>query len=254
MPEISLELNRMVWDAVGPSMTANALPHWGPLATPEDELKLLGDIREQRVLELGCGGGHSLLWLAAAGAAELWGLDISRNQLIAARQALDARQVPARLVRGSFEDAAGLPAAHFDLAVSVFALGWAMLLDLALARIAGCLRPGGRLVFSWEHPFFSVLAERNGEVIVAERYRGDGRPRRRAFHGTEVALIPRSLGDWIAAVSAAGLILEGLVEPGLDERQLADHHLAPGYAYSLAKASRVPTTFILAARKPGSPA
>lgn len=250
MQEAHLEVNRAIWDKVGPSLRSTALPRWGPLALPEGELQLLGDLRGQRVLELGCGDGGSLIWLAEAGAGELWGLDISASQLIAARQRLDDRQFSARLIQSSFEDAAGLPEDHFDLAVSVFALGWAIGLDSAMARIARCLKPGGRLVFSWEHPFFSHLAEREGQVIVGEPYLGDGRPQHRSFHGVEVVLVVRSLGDWIAALRGSGLILDGLIEPGLDERQLAEHHREPGYVYSFAKASRVPTTFIVAAHKP----
>ncbi|HEX7200191.1 MAG TPA: methyltransferase domain-containing protein, partial [Dongiaceae bacterium] len=146
----------------------------------------------------------------------------------------------------------GAPEGYFDLAVSVFALGWAIGLDSAMARIARCLKPGGRLVFSWEHPFFSLLAERDSQVTVGEPYLGDGRPQHRSFHGVEVALVARSLGDWIAALRGSGLILDGLIEPGLDERQLAEHHREPGYVYSFAKASRAPTTFIVAAHKPGA--
>jgi SAM-dependent methyltransferase len=252
MQEAHLELNRAIWDKIGPSLRTTTLPRWGPLALPEDELKLLGDLEGRRVLELGCGDGGSLVWLAEAGAGELWGLDISASQLIAARQRLDAREFPARLIQSSFEEAAGLPEDYFDLAVSVFALGWAVGLDAAMARIARCLRPGGRLVFSWEHPFFSLLAERDGQVIVGEPYPSDGRPQPRSFHGVEVMLVARSLGDWIAALRGSGLVLEGLIEPRLDERQLADHHRQPGYVYSFAKASRVPTTFIVAAHKPGA--
>ena len=253
MQEAHLELNRAIWDKIGPSTRATVLPRWGPLALPESELKLLGDPRGQRVLELGCGDGSSLVWLAEAGAGELWGLDISASQLIAARQRLDDRQFSARLIQSSFEDAVGLPEGYFDLAVSVFALGWALGLESAMARIARCLRPGGRLVFSWEHPIFSLLAERDGQVIVGEPYLSDGQARHRSFHGVEVALVQRSLGDWIAALRGAGLILENLIEPGLDERQLADHHRQPGYVYSFAKACRVPTTFIIAAHKPRGP-
>jgi ubiquinone/menaquinone biosynthesis C-methylase UbiE len=252
MQEAHLEVNRAIWDKVGPSLRSTALPRWGPLAFPEGELQLLGDLRGQRVLELGCGDGGSLVWLAEAGAGELWGLDISASQLIAARQRLDDRQLSARLIQSSFEEAQGLPEGHFDLAVSVFALGWAIGLDSAMARIARCLKPGGRLVFSWEHPFFSLLAERDGQVIVSEPYPGDGRPQHRSFHGVEVVLVARSLGDWIAALRSSGLILDGLIEPGLDERQLAEHHRETGYVYSFAKASRVPTTFIVAAHKLGA--
>jgi hypothetical protein len=70
--------------------------------------------------------------------------------------------------------------------------------------------------------------------------------------GIEVVLVARSLGDWIAALRGSGLILEALIEPGLDERQLAGHHRELGSVYSFAKASRVPTTFIMAAHKPAA--
>src|SRR5215469_18807285 len=84
--EAHLELNHAIWDKIGPSLRTTALPRWGPLVLPEDELNLLGDLTGQRVLELGCGDGGSLVWLAEGGAGELWGLDISASQLIAARQ------------------------------------------------------------------------------------------------------------------------------------------------------------------------
>jgi len=73
MQEAHLELNRAIWDKFGPSIRRTALPRWGPLAPPEDELKLLGNLRGQRVLELGCGDGGSLVWLAEAGAASSGG-------------------------------------------------------------------------------------------------------------------------------------------------------------------------------------
>jgi hypothetical protein len=60
------------------------------------------------------------------------------------------------------------------------------------------------------------MAQPSGRVIVGEPYPGDGRPQHRSFHGVEVVLVARSLGDWIAALRGSGLILEGLVEPGLD--------------------------------------
>ena len=41
MQEAHLELNRAIWDKIGPSIRATALPRWGPLALPEDELDLL---------------------------------------------------------------------------------------------------------------------------------------------------------------------------------------------------------------------
>lgn len=250
MSEPSLDMNRAFWDAIGPSTTATALPRCGPLVAPEEATSLLGDLRGKRVLELGCGGGHSLVWLGHAGAAELWGLDFSQTQLADAQTRLDAQGISARLLNATLEDAAGLPAEYFDCILSVFALGWSTHLDGTLARIATCLKPGGKLIFSWEHPFFPVLAHRDGQVIVAEAYGTDVPPRRRSFRGVEGAFARRTLGDWIAAVLRAGLAIEALIEPALDKSQLADRHRDPSYIYSAEKARLAPTTFIVKASKP----
>jgi SAM-dependent methyltransferase len=72
-----LEINQAAWDRVAPLFFGGtALPQYGPLAPTENELNLL-DARAQKVLELGCGSGHSLRYLAERGATELWGIDLS---------------------------------------------------------------------------------------------------------------------------------------------------------------------------------
>lgn len=67
-----LAVNQAGWDAVAHQFYGGtALPEYGPLAPSEDRLQLLGDLAGSRVLEVGCGSGHSLLYLAQRGAAEL---------------------------------------------------------------------------------------------------------------------------------------------------------------------------------------
>ncbi len=77
-----LNVNQAGWNAVAHKYYGGtALPEYGPLAPTEDRLQLLGDIDGLRVLEVGCGSGHSLLYLAQRGAAELWGLDLAPAQI-----------------------------------------------------------------------------------------------------------------------------------------------------------------------------
>ncbi len=67
-----LDVNQVGWNAVAHTFYGGtALPASGPLAPTEDRLHLLGDVAGLRVLELGCGSGHSLLYLAQHGATEL---------------------------------------------------------------------------------------------------------------------------------------------------------------------------------------
>jgi hypothetical protein len=64
-PEVALATNRDGWNTVAPHFHGStALPEYGPLAPTEDSLRLLDSTSGQRVLELGCGSGHSLLYLA----------------------------------------------------------------------------------------------------------------------------------------------------------------------------------------------
>src|SRR3954453_2794769 len=75
-------INRAGWNAAAPRFYgAAALPKYGPFAQTEDVLDLLGDVRDQAVLEIGCGSGHSLLFLAQHRARDLWGVDLSTQQI-----------------------------------------------------------------------------------------------------------------------------------------------------------------------------
>ena len=70
----ALATNRAGWDRVAPRVYGEtALPEYGPLAPTEASLALLDGESQRRVLELGCGSGHSLRYLAERGAQELWG-------------------------------------------------------------------------------------------------------------------------------------------------------------------------------------
>ena len=88
-PEVALATNREGWNHVAPRFHGGtALPEYGPLAPTESTLHLLDDISGIRALELGCGSGHSLLYLATHGARELWGLDLSPVQIQFAEETL----------------------------------------------------------------------------------------------------------------------------------------------------------------------
>jgi SAM-dependent methyltransferase len=72
-----LATNRAGWNQVAPMFHGGtALPEYGPLVPTEDELRLLDAEPDLCALELGCGSGHSLRYLAERGARELWGIDL----------------------------------------------------------------------------------------------------------------------------------------------------------------------------------
>jgi len=59
--------------------------HYGPTSPGELELKLLGNVKEKHVLEVGCGGGQNSIVLAKWGAKPV-GLDVSEEQIKYAKQ------------------------------------------------------------------------------------------------------------------------------------------------------------------------
>ncbi|MDK2966042.1 MAG: hypothetical protein PWP53_1654 [Lacrimispora sp.] len=70
--------NRKSWDSMADTwFGATALPVYGCLAPTETELKLFPDLDGKKVLDIGCGSGHSLKWCGDNGASELWGIDLS---------------------------------------------------------------------------------------------------------------------------------------------------------------------------------
>lgn len=113
--------------------------------------EILGDLRNRRVLELGCGAGHNLAHLAAHSGAKATGIDAASLQIHRARAHYGY------LANAKFLAADALLHLHatqppFDAIYSVFgAIG---LTDPAqlLPAVAARLTNGGRLAFSVPHP------------------------------------------------------------------------------------------------------
>jgi len=110
---------------------------------------LLPDLIGKLVLELGCGTGKFCEYLVEHGAKSVVGLDISSRMLeIAIRDIKDSRIT---FVEKSIEDF-NAKNATFDLIVSSLALHYIADLYDTFNKINICLKLGGHLVFSVEHP------------------------------------------------------------------------------------------------------
>jgi SAM-dependent methyltransferase len=105
--------------------------------------RLLDATPDPRALELGCGSGHSLRYLAERGARELWGIDLSPVQIAFAEETLRPFAPRVRLIESPMEVDPGVPSDHFDLVFSIYGPGWTTDLPATLALVARYLRPGG---------------------------------------------------------------------------------------------------------------
>lgn len=190
---------------------------WGPEGLDEDVAHLLGPaagLVGARVLEIGCGGGQGARWAAAQGAAAV-GADTSFGMLTSVPATVPGEPGPV-LVQA---DARALPLPD-GWAQTVFsaygALPFVADVGTVLAEVARVLEPGGRWVFSTSHPVRWGFPDVPGvEGLTATRSYfdrtpyaerdGDGRLLYAEHH--------RTVGDWVRLLTAAGFVLDDVVEP-----------------------------------------
>ena len=244
------EINRVGWDAIAHLFYgAAALPNYGPFAQTEEVLGLLGNIANKAVIEIGCGSGHSLLYLARQGARELWGLDLSAKQIEFAQSLLDEHAIKVRLLNAPMEQNPGIPTNHFDLAISIYALGWTTDLKTTLAQVYAYLKPGGFYVFSWEHPVYSCIEYESGVYVLKVPYREET-ILIDSWKGVPIVTQRRKMSTYINATLAVGFQIERLEENEVNRALAKPKDYDPESWYSVPRAELIPATFILKLRKP----
>jgi SAM-dependent methyltransferase len=249
-----LSINQKGWNKVASLFYGGtALPRYGPLAETEDELNLIPDLSGKRVLELGCGSGHSLAYLwETRNARELWGLDFSEAQICFTKELLEKKNIPAKLFLASMDDNPGIPENYFDLVVSIYSLGWTPDLAGTLVLVYSYLKPGGRFIFSWEHPVFPCLTYDTsiGKYVLDSSYLHEGPMLDPSWKGVEIVINHRKLSTYINAIVQSGLMLEQVIESEPNLVLARDQDFDPTKWYSVPRAQLMPTTFIIGAYKP----
>jgi 2-polyprenyl-3-methyl-5-hydroxy-6-metoxy-1,4-benzoquinol methylase len=71
--------------------------YWGDFVATESQLKILGDVRRKRILEIGCGGAQNSIALSKWGAKTL-GVDLSRKQILYGRRLMRNESVQVSLL------------------------------------------------------------------------------------------------------------------------------------------------------------
>jgi len=140
-----------------------------PLIALEENitLNLIGNARNQRVLDVGCGTGRYCELLAKRG-AKVVGIDPSQKMLECARAKITP-ECKFELRLGKIEDAE-FPDNHFNLVVSALTVGHVSNLEPVIRKLSRILRSKGRLVVSDMHPYWFVsgfdyveFSDRNGQ-------------------------------------------------------------------------------------------
>ncbi|HEY8301046.1 MAG TPA: class I SAM-dependent methyltransferase [Jatrophihabitans sp.] len=188
---------------------------WCPESLREQDARLLGDVRDRTVLEIGCGSAMCSRWLAGQGARTV-ATDLSAGMLRHAREGNGATGIDVPLVQA---DAQRLPFRDdsFDLAFTAFgAIAFVADSAAVMREVARVVRPGGRWVFATTHPLrWSFPDDPGPDGLRATmpywdrtpyvEFAANGRPVYVEHH--------RTLGDRVQEIAAAGFRLVDLVEP-----------------------------------------
>ncbi len=124
---------------------------FGPGVGAEVDRRLLGDLTGRRILDLGCGQGHTSVGLASRGARVI-AIDHDVAQLGAARSLASAHEVTIEFHQAQPAELAFLAADNVDLALAVTSLSFVQDLDRVFRQVHRVVGPGGHFVLSMPHP------------------------------------------------------------------------------------------------------
>lgn len=219
---------------------------WCPEGLRESDAGLLGAVAGTVVLEIGCGSAPCARWLAGRGATVI-GLDISAGML--RRGSVHVQAANPLLVQAGAEQ---LPVVDggVDTVCSAFgAIPFVADSARVMAESARVLRPGGRFVFSVNHPMRWMFLDDPGPAgLVATLSYFDRSPYVEVDDDGIASYVEhhRTLGDRVREIAAAGLVIENVIEPEWPE----------GFEgvwgqWSPLRGAIFPGTAIFCCRKPG---
>lgn len=167
-----LKINREGWDSLvrnGHKYSNSSLPNYGfCLEHDEEDLNLITNISNAKILEIGCAAGDSLKYLANKGVKELWGIDISSEQIKKAQHNLS--EFDPHLIVSSMEELDGIPKNYFDYIIAIFSIGYSSNLEKTIENIVSSLKDNGIFILSWTHPLFDKLSIENSKVVMKVSY------------------------------------------------------------------------------------
>jgi ubiquinone/menaquinone biosynthesis C-methylase UbiE len=193
-------------------------PEWPTLRA------LLPDLRGRNVMDLGCGFGWFCRWARQQGAAHVLGIDVSEKMLARGRTATVDPAIT--YIRADMEQLELQPG-WFDVVYSSLALHYVENLSGLLSQAYRSLVPGGRFVFSVEHPIFTAPSEPSWSLNATGRkiwqvdgYLDEG-PRSTNWLAKGVIKQHRTLATYINMLIRSGFVISHVEEWSPTEEQIA---------------------------------
>ncbi len=187
--------------------------HYGPCAPNENKLRLLGNVRGKKILEIGCGGGQCSIAFAKQG-AKCTGLDLSKAQLKHAEDLAKKNKVNIIFKLHDIQTLKGIESNSYDVVFSAFALQYVPNLTVCFKEVNRVLKKGGVFVFSFDHPFYSIISPET--LKVEKNYNKPGKYKSGLF-----AYYTRQFSEIFNSLQEAGFLIEQVIEPFDDKTEKA---------------------------------
>lgn len=208
--------------------------------------RLFPELRGLSVLDLGTGMGAFARHARGRGARRVVGVDVSTRMLAEARRLTDDPAI--EYVEAPIETYVPETGA-FDFVTSALALHYVADYAGVVARVRQGLVPGGRFVFSVEHPMVTARAEQQwirddrGDALYwpVDDYAGEG-ARHTHWFRDDVIKYHRTVATYVNTLVAGGFTLLALDEPVPDDAALAERP-------ALALERRRPPFLLIAAQR-----
>lgn len=217
------------WDAIADDWIAHADTNdYRNVFLMPRMLRMLGDVRNKAVLDLGCGEGGYARELSRRG-ARVTAVDGSARLIEAARQRARAEAVDLACVVANANALAGLEPEAFDIVAAAMSLMDVEDYDGAIREVHRVVRRGGELLMSITHPCFSAPVSRwlrgpagQRECFAVDRYfeRAVWEDRITAAFRLPVLRRHRTLEDYMASPLEQGFLLREFCEPSVTEEEL----------------------------------
>jgi len=207
---------------------------------------MVGSVNNARVLDLGCGYGWFCRWARENGASSVHGIDISLKMLDKAQGDWPGDQ--ATTYEQGDLDHVDLPLGMYDIVYSSLAIHYITNAKRLFQKIYDSIVPGGRFVFSIEHPIFTAPLKPRFETnadgqtswhLNSYQYEGE---RLRIWLGENVRKQHRTLTFYIEALLEPGFRLTAFKEWKPSEDDLREH---PDWAGEMHR----PSFLLIAAQK-----
>ena len=176
---------------------------YGPDVPAEDDLRLLGDVKGLRVLELGSGSRSSAVAFAKQGAYVI-AVDPHPERLAETRFLAEDEEVKVELRDGDLADLAFLRGDSMDLAFAAGTVLEVPDLGRLFRQVHRVLKHRADFAFSYEHP---------AALVARGRAYFDEAPITDEVDGVSVDQHPHPLSEVYMALVRTGFVVEAIAEP-----------------------------------------